>query len=515
MTEQQNNPAASTPPSQADHESLLAQQVVAAADDPIGLPARGVLSVAASQAVQQANLDSDGVAASLAPLAELGRQIAAGEVDPVTHVQGCLQAIDARPELNAFVYVDAQGALSKARSLAARVAAGQEVGPLAGVVLAVKDCIVVKGLPYQAGSAALPAQTAQRSAAVVERLEQAGAIVIGMANMHELSYGGLSNNPHFGSVGHPQDPSRIPGGSSGGSAVAVAAGMADFALGTDAAGSVRMPAALCGLVGFKASYDLVPRDGVIPLTWSLDHIGPLTKTVADAALVTALMVGLPAASQMVQAVNREPLQKEVGVFYPENYFHEWLEPGVRDVFDRAMQTLQAAGLRVTKGKIAELDMAPTLQYFTMAAEATQVHQDLGLLNPARLGDDVRTRLEAGRSIRAVDYLKAQRLRTALKRALSAPLLGGARVMVTPTVLTGACPADAVLQRGDHEIPVRTVLTRLTYPFNLTGMPAISIPCGYDDAGFPVGLHIAGKSGDDVLVLAIAAQFEQLLAGALA
>ena len=513
-------------PNLDDLDRLLATPVQAQ-DDPVGLPVgadrfgqngqdvcRGIsTAIPEGSSPGRAHADvmssgGDDFSVETAPLVRLARRIAAGDLDPVAHVQRRLDAIAARPELNAFIHVDAQGALAKAHALKAQIAAGMPVGLLAGTVMAVKDCIPVKGLPYQAGSSAVPVQVASSSALAVQRLEAAGAIVIGMANMHELSYGGLSNNPHFGAVGHPQNPAFVPGGSSGGSAVAVAADMADFALGTDAAGSVRMPAALCGLVGFKASYDRVPRDGVIPLTWSLDHIGPLTHSVADAAVVTAIMAGEGAAVQ--QALSASPRVQALTVFCPENYFDPVLEPDVRAVFQQALAVLQSAGVVVQKGVVPELELAPTLQYFTMASEASQVHDALALRHPDRMGDDVRARLEAGRFIRAVDYLKAQRLRTALTRALTAPLQAGAQVVVTPTVLTVACRADAVVHRADQAVAVRTVLTRLTYPFNLTGMPAISVPCGVNAAGLPVGLHIAGRCGDDATVLAVAARIEAVL-----
>jgi Asp-tRNA(Asn)/Glu-tRNA(Gln) amidotransferase A subunit family amidase len=536
-------------PNLDDLERLLATPV-ATQDDPVGLPVGADCSGQNSQGVgrdvstvfpegllpgrthaDMVSAGPDDLSVETAPLVRLARRIATGDLDPVAHVQRRLDAIAARPELNAFIHVDAQDALAKARTLKAQIAAGMPVGLLAGTVMAVKDCFPVKGLPYQAGSAAVPVQVASASALAVQRLEAAGAIVIGMTNMHELSYGGLSNNPHFGAVGHPQNPEFVPGGSSGGSAVAVAADMADFALGTDAAGSVRMPAALCGLVGFKASYDRVPRDGVVPLTWSLDHIGPLTRTVADAAVVTAMMAGEGAAVQQALTssaslasavaagvVGAEPMAgaatsppaRALTVFCPENYFDPVLEPDVRAVFQQTLAVLQSAGVLVQQGIIPELELAPMLQYFTMAPEAAQVHDALALQHPDRIGDDVRARLEAGRFIRAVDYLKAQRLRTALKRALTAPLQAGAQVMVTPTVLTAACRADAVVHRADRAVAVRTVLTRLTYPFNLTGMPAISVPCGVNAAGLPVGLHIAGRCGDDATVLAVAAHIEAVL-----
>ncbi|ROT45718.1 amidase [Pusillimonas sp. NJUB218] len=468
--------------------------------DPIGMPNRVWPGVAPGF--------FGGMSVAQAPLARLARQVASGEVNPVDRVQHFLKVIAEQAALNVFIHVDADGALQKARQLQRQIADGRDPGPLAGMVFAVKDCIPVAGLPYQAGSLSISRQVARQSAPAVARLEAAGAIVIGMSNMHELSYGGLSNNVHFGAVGHPLDASCVPGGSSGGSAAAVAAGMVDFALGTDAAGSVRMPAALCGLVGFKASYDVIPRDAVIPLTFTLDHVGPLTKTVADAALLSTLMV--QAAPEAADTEATTFALDDITAFCPQNLFHDMLQPSVQAAYGSALHKLQQAGLQMRQGNIAALDQAPAIQHVTLAAEAAQVHDNWALRRPEHIAPDIRARLEAGKAISAVDYIKAQRLRTVLTEALSAPLEGPASVMVTPTALTVACPADAVIHHGNQAIAARTVLTRLTSPFNLTGMPAISIPCGVDAAGFPVGLHIAGKLGDDALVLAAAAAFEAVL-----
>ena len=269
-----------------------------------------------------------------------------------------------------------------------------------------------------------------------------------------------------------------------------------------------MPAALCGLVGFKASYDAIPRDAVIPLTFTLDHVGPLTKTVADAALVSALMAQAPPMASDAEAM---PIALGgITAYCPQNFFNDQLQPGVQAVYGSAMHKLQQAGLQMRQGNIAALDQAPAIQHVTLAAEAAQVHDNLALRRCEHIAPDIRARLEAGKAISAVDYIKAQRLRTVLTEALSAKLEGPASVIVTPTALTVACPADAVIHHSNQAIAARTVLTRLTAPFNLTGMPAISIPCGVDAVGFPVGLHIAGKLGDDALVLAAAAAFEAVL-----
>jgi Asp-tRNA(Asn)/Glu-tRNA(Gln) amidotransferase A subunit family amidase len=468
--------------------------------EPLGLPARAELA-----APLQPLLAAD--TCKLSPLSQLAHEVASGAVDPVARVEQCLAAIDAHRDLNAFIYVERTGALAKASELRARRAAGAALGPLAGVVVAVKDCFAVRGIPMTCGTHAIPTQLPAASASVVARLQNADAIVIGMTNMHELAYGATSDNPHFGRVGHPADATRIAGGSSGGSAVAVATGMADIALGTDSAGSVRMPAALCGIVGFKPSYEVLPHQGVLPLAWSLDHVGLFASSVRDAAFIFELMANLPVDSSLG---GNAPKPDEIRLFRPQNYFFELIDPSVATAFESALGKLAAAGFTLQQGAIQGLESAPALQFTTLCAEATQVHLDRALTMPEDLGDEVRVRLEAGQFLRAVDYIKAQRLRRGLRAALSAPLESSADVLITPTVLTGACKPAAALEFNGTRLPIHPALTRCTLPFNLTGMPAISIPCGVDAHGFPVGLQIAGRFGQDAQTLRVAAAVEAAL-----
>jgi aspartyl-tRNA(Asn)/glutamyl-tRNA(Gln) amidotransferase subunit A len=284
--------------------------------------------------------------------------------------------------------------------------------------------------------------------------------------------------------------------------------MADIALGTDTAGSVRMPAAICGVVGYKGSYDLVSRRDLIPLAWSLDHVGVFAHTTADAAWVTSTMAG------HTWQVFWQPLQlssaSQLKLFCPTNYSFDVIDPSVRKVFEEALARLESAGVEIERGALTELDMSPTLQHFTMASEATQAHEELGMRHVSAMGEEVRTRLEAGQFIRAIDYIKAQRLRRVLSEALSRPLLAGAHAIVTPATVTGACDAQATIESSGKKVPLRSLLTRLTLPYNLTGMPAISLPCGHDADGFPVGLQLAALKGYDSLLLQVSLQCETVL-----
>jgi Asp-tRNA(Asn)/Glu-tRNA(Gln) amidotransferase A subunit family amidase len=463
---------------------------------PLGLPASAVSAAPSPAPANAGNLSA------------LAQGIASGQIDPVARVEQCLAVIDAKRNLNAFNYVDRDGALRQATALRVRRDAGQGFGPLAGSIVAVKDCFEVRALPMSAGTRALPVKVPAASAPAVQRLQDADAIVIGMTNMHELAYGATSDNPHFGRVGHPMDAGRIAGGSSGGSAVAVATGMADIALGTDSAGSVRMPAALCGLVGFKPSYGAVPSDGMLPLAWSLDHAGMLTSSVRDAASMFDLMAGLPFGASLAEPAAVRP--GAIRLFRPQNYFFDFIDPGVASAFERALAKLEAAGFPIRQGVVEGLEIAPALQLTTLCAEAAQIHLDRALTMPAGLGDEVRVRLESGQFIRAVDYIKAQRLRRCLLASLSAPLESLADVIVTPTVLTGARAPTPVLEFDGRRLPIHMALTRCTLPFNLTGMPAISVPCGRDAEGFPVGLQIVGRVGQDAATLRAAAAIEAVL-----
>lgn len=483
-----------------DDFAAIARAKVAHDVEPLALPAPspGVASAPAPSAAQACGLS------------RLAQDVASGAADPVERVENFLAAIAAQEELKAFMHIDADGALRKAAELRSRRAAGAALGPLAGTVVAVKDCFAVRGMPLAIGTRAIPTRIPDHTASVVQRLQDADAIIIGTTTMHELAYGATTDNAHFGRVGHPQDPARVAGGSSGGSAVAVAAGMADIALGSDAAGSVRMPAALCGVVGFKPSYEVLPRDGVAPLSWTLDHVGLFASSVSDTALLVELMANMPAGSLLTSAAG--PQRRDIRLFRPRNYFCDVIDPGVLAAFERALDKLQSAGFGIKDGEIAGLELAPAMQFATLCAEAAEVQLDRALMMPDNLGQEVRVRLEAGQFVRAVDYIKAQRLRRSLRAALSAPLESSAHVLVTPTVITGACKPAPTLAFGDAQLPIHPALTRCTLPFNLTGMPAISIPCGVDAQGFPVGLQIVGGFGQDAMTLRIAEAVEAALKG---
>ncbi len=433
-----------------------------------------------------------------------GRLAAAARLTPEeaeARFAGALQRAAATRDLNAFI------TLADPAETPAEVTG--EGLPLRGALLAIKDLMAVRGFPLTGGSRALPDTVPAEDALCVARLRAAGARVLGTANLHELAYGITSANPHYGTVVNPAAPGRIAGGSSGGSAAAVAAGLVDAALGTDTAGSIRIPAACCGVVGFKPSFGAIPVEGVVPLGWSLDTVGPLAASVADAARLFDVMTAAPPAPAPAAPLELSRLT----LVRPARYFFDYLDPAVRLCIDQALARLAAAGARVVERHIDHLEYAAAAQFATLMVEASQNHFRLLLETPEGLGEDVRVRLEVGQFIAGVDYQKAQRLRSALRNAMQAAVAGPDELLVTPTLPVPAPPLGAAsVAVGEREMPVHTAMTRCTAPFNLTGMPAITLPCGRDPAGVPIGLQLVAAGGRDTFLLAAAQAVETALNG---
>ena len=427
---------------------------------------------------------------------EIVSSVRDGFVNPEHRIRRALRHAHNALDLNAFINLDDQLADTVMSLLPGMK---DPEAPLAGVILGIKDLIEVKGLPITGGSNVLPPRIAQSDATSVSRLRKAGALFLGTTNMHELAYGITSQNPHFGTVGNPAAPGRISGGSSGGSAAAVAAGIVDAALGTDTAGSIRIPAACCGVVGFKPSYGLIPTDGVMALGWSLDHIGPLTQTVEDAHQLFHIM----ARTAVVETTSISGRRSGKTLIIPAGYFCDHLAPPVRACMDRAFQVLENRGFSLIEIDIPYLEYAAGIQFVTLCVEAYQNYQTVIERSPEGLGEDVRVRLEIGQFITGADYLKAQRLRELLRRAM-VTRLANADAFIMPTMPITAPALDTEMtQVGDVTMPIHTAMTRCTAPFNLTGMPAITLPCGRDHDGAPVGLQLAGRPGGDVDLLSIA------------
>lgn len=437
---------------------------------------------------------------------QIAEQVRNRALSPVSIARLFLDRIDGHKHLNAFITVDRDLVMHDAEVLEHRVKRGEDLGPLAGVPVGVKDLMPVRGHPMTAGTKAIEARVQDHDAPVIARLRAAGALILGTTNLHELAFGVNSANPHFGEVQNPRYPGHIPGGSSGGSAAAVAASLAAIGVGSCTGGSIRMPAACCGIVGFKPTYDAVPRDEVYPLAWSLDHIGPLTRSVEDAALAFEVMAGLPGHSTLPVQDGLPPR-----IMLPRKFFYELLDPEVRTAIEGALGRLRSAGAPMDEVDVPGIGLAPGIQLITISSEASQSNGELLRGHGDRIGEDVRVRLAIGQFYLAVDYIKAQRLRAMVRQSMIEGF-GTADVMIIPAmpVLPPQSGATHVEVEG-RTLHVTPALTRFTSPINFCGFPAVSMPCGKSRAGLPVNIQVVGRPGADAAVLGAARWCERVFA----
>jgi aspartyl-tRNA(Asn)/glutamyl-tRNA(Gln) amidotransferase subunit A len=438
---------------------------------------------------------------------EHGRRLAAGDLDPVALAEESLAKAGAAG--CAFIAITEARARREASASAARLRAGAPLGPLDGVPIAWKDLIDVEGVPTTAASALRrDAPPARADAPVVARLAAAGMVCIGKTNLTEFAYSGLGLNPHFGTPRNPHDPARIPGGSSSGSAVAVATGVVPCAIGTDTSGSIRVPAAFCGIVGFKPTAARVDREGVLPLAPTLDSVGPLTTTVADAIVLDALLRG---AAPPDEAVSAPPLRLVV----PPGDLVDDVEPAVANAFAAALDALARAGAGIERRPLAAVDEARALQDehgSLVMHEAWRVHRALlDSADAGRLDRRVLRRLCDGRALPADGCDVLLRERPRLQAQLVAELDGA--LALWPAV-RHAAPELEPLERDDA-LFARTNLStlRATIPASFLDMPGISLPMGRDPEGLPLSLLLTGPPGSDDRVLAAALAAEAALSGA--
>ena len=405
---------------------------------------------------------------------------------------------------------DAQSALDKARAATPMCLFTQVVdrlttpadGYLRGAPFAAKDLIGVGGLQRTAGSASEGRDPFPYDAASVAAMKRHGGVVVGLANLHELAFGGSSANPVFGSVVNPAAPQCIPGGSSGGSAAAVAAGIVPVALGTDTGGSIRIPAACCGVVGFKPSYDAVSREGVIEVAATLDHVGPIGRIVMDCAYAFAALTDMP---EFPGVANR-PLYG-LGVARLGGHFEEPLDRDVRRALDGACDQMRLDGAQVGAAAVEGAELASAIYFVTVLGEAGCEHAERLALHGPKLGEDVRVRLEIASFLPATWYLKAQRMRRQLAERLQA-VLEGADVLLCATMRAPAPRIGAgSVEIDGKRYSLHAAVSDLTLPFSLAGLPAISIPWGTSRNGVPIGLQVIGAAGQDWRVLEVARRLE--------
>jgi aspartyl-tRNA(Asn)/glutamyl-tRNA(Gln) amidotransferase subunit A len=458
-----------------------------------------------------------GPAGEPGPLAAMAAAVRTGAVSPVELTRAALDRIarlDGR--IRAFIAVDADRALALARTREAEARAGRLLGPLHGVPLAHKDLCAIRGLPTSCGTASAEYFVADGDATAVARLAAAGAITLGKLNMSELALGPFGDNAHHGDVDNPWRPGHAAGGSSSGSGAAVAAGLVPGALGTDTGGSIRLPAACCGVAGLKPTYGRVSRAGVMPLSWSMDHVGPLARTVGDVALLLDAIAG-PDARDATTSVRpaggaRAALDGPVAglrVGVPEGYFFDGLAPEVEAAVRAALGVLADLGARVAPVVLPDARVLSDVGNVLARAESAAIHARILREQPHALQPAVRTRLAIGLHIPALDYLQAARLRARLARGFVAEAFAGADALAMPTIPEPA-PAYAAVEAGGVEEVVARMgrFSRLTRPWNTLGLPALSVPCGFSGAGLPIGLQLVGRPFDEATVLRLGHAYEQ-------
>ncbi|HZP41250.1 MAG TPA: amidase [Candidatus Binatia bacterium] len=449
-------------------------------------------------------------------LAALARALARRETTALAVVEAHLARIrDTEARTGAFVEVRAEEALVAAAAADAARAAGR-AGPLAGIPVAVKDLFAVRGCVRGCGSPAFAGDApAPHDAAAVARLRAAGAVVVGTTHLHELAFGATGVNPALGTPVNPWGADRVPGGSSSGSAVAVAARLASAALGTDTGASIRVPAAFCGVSGLKPTYGRVSRAGVMPLAWTLDHVGPIARSAEDLALVLQAIAGHdpadPASARVpvpdYTAALERPL-RGVRLGVPRHFALAVADAGIAALFERALADLRAAGAVVTDVEIPALaHAAPALGAVILAEATAGLLPRLGA-RADRVGPEARMRLETGRALGAHHYLAAQRLRTRLYEETRAAL-ARADLLVMPMTVLSPPPIGALRVRvGDVDLGVEEAITRLSGPFNLTGLPALAVPCGFTDEGLPASLQLVGRPFAEGDVLAVGHAYQR-------
>lgn len=382
--------------------------------------------------------------------------------------------------------------------------------PLFGIPVAVKDLYDTKGVRTTGGSKFFSERIPQDDAFTLQKIKNAGAQIVGKTNTHEIALGVTNNNPHFGACRNPWDITRTPGGSSGGSAVAVATGMALTALGTDTGGSIRIPAALCGVVGLKPTYGRVSLRGILPLSWNLDHAGPITRKVEDAALMLQVMGGYdeldPTSVKTLpgdySSHLRDTMKERKAALAVGTFIEEVTDPEVLEAVHQAAKVLEEQGVLITELNVDFLRDAAQANAIMTQADAAAFHQERLRDHPDWFGADVRQRLEIGARFTSSEYALARRIQTEAKRRCEL-LFEDYDVLILPTV-----PIPAPVLEGENAVERARLLTRFTAPFNLTGLPALSVPCGFSKEGLPIGLQIVSRAWNESGVLRAGYSYQQ-------
>jgi len=458
--------------------------------------------------------DTDLAFASIEDVAKLFRK---RKLSPVELTKLMLVRIEQlNPKLNAYITVTAELALAQAKKAESELFAPRgrkgDRGPLHGIPISLKDNIYTKHIRTTAGSKILKDFIPQHDAQVVVLLKEAGAVILGKTNMHEFAYGVTSNNPHYGPVRNPWDLSRISGGSSGGSAAAVAAGLCYGSIGTDTGGSIRIPSALCGIVGVKPTFGRVSVRDVIPLSPHLDCVGSLARTSTDAArLLDPIFVRGKGEPSLQSATKRPRMARRFRLGLPKGFFSDVVSPEVEFTFERALRLLQKSDSNLKEVSVPLLFETVDAGNQIAWAEAAHFHQRAGWFpaHAGEYGEDVRMRLEVGTKVSATAYLQAMEVRYSFIEHFHAAMAGANvdAIVVPTTPIPAPIIGEETTAVCGANYPTRSLLLRLNRPANLAGLPAISVPCGFTPEGLPVGLQLIGAVTDEHLLLQIAKSFE--------
>ena len=444
-------------------------------------------------------------------IADAAPRLAKGQLKSEKLTEECLSQIEAlNPKLNAFITVTADEALKAARDADKDIAGGRYRGPLHGIPVSLKDLVDLKGIRTTAGSLVRASHVATEDAVVTSRLRDAGAVFVGKTNLHEFAFGTTTEDSGFGKAHHPVDPSRSPGGSSGGSAIAIATGMSLGTVGTDTGGSIRIPAAVCGIVGLKPGWGEISASGVVPLSRQLDHVGPLGACVTDEWIQYNAM--LPAGRQTTGVPAAASL-KGLRLGVPAGYLFDQLDADVERVVMSTIDTLRRSGAIVTEVAIPHATDMAAIYLHLVLGDAAEYHARTLMSRPQDYTPNVRLRLEMARYVLAEDYVRALRGKAVIAHEVDRAM-DGVDALVLPSLAIPAPPIGAVTMpvKGGPEA-VRTLMLRCTQPFNLSGHPAISIPCGHAHGGLPIGFQLAGHHGQTPALVQAALAVERAIAHA--
>jgi aspartyl-tRNA(Asn)/glutamyl-tRNA(Gln) amidotransferase subunit A len=452
-------------------------------------------------------------------ISETASLIERKQLSPVELTRLYLERIETHnKQLNAYITILAEEALNEANQAESEIMKGNYRGPLHGIPIALKDLVYTKGVRTTSGSAMERDFIPAYDATVAAKFKHAGAILLGKLNMHEFAFGATSLNEHYGHARNPWDTERMTGGSSGGSGAAVASGLAMAAIGTDTGGSIRTPSSLCGIVGLKPTFGRVSKYGVTPLSWSLDHVGPMVRSVKDAAIVLQVIAGY---DELDQTTVNEPVEdyaslmskdrdlKGVRIGIPQNYFYDAIDPEVDKAIKSAVDRMASLGAEVIPVSIPELELSMFAEMVTICAEASAYHHEQLISQSQRelYGADVRILLESGELLTAVQYIKAQQTRRLIQGGFLRQF-AEVDILVAPTLpFTAPKLNETHVMIGGTAIEFTMECVKMAAPANLAGIPSLSIPIGLSSAGLPMGMQLLTKAFHEKTLLKVGGVYE--------